>query len=93
MKDSLLEYKRLGKAMTCKELAELMRVSTDTVRRLSQPPYGTIPRIPGVGVIRFDPSVLIEVLCSPPKAKEPRSLTIERHKTGARPIGGYRKCL
>lgn len=92
MREIFLEYAKRG-AMTTEELAKVLRRSKDWVRRNSQGPACLIPRLPGYP-IRFDPMRMIEVFCEPPKKVErPRSLTIERHKTGAKPIGGYRKCL
>lgn len=77
--------------MTIDELAAVLRRKPNWVRSNSGP-NKLIPRLPGLP-IRFDPSAMIDVFCHPQSAARPRSLTIERHKTGATPIGGYRKCL
>ena len=92
MKDLFLEHAKHG-AMTTSELAKILRRSEDWVRRNSAGSHGLIPRLPG-RPLRFDPIAMIEVFCTPhQKVEKPRSLTIERHKTGAKPNGGYRKCL
>lgn len=92
MKEIFLEYAKHG-AMTGPELAKVLRRSEEWVRRNSMGSKCLIPRLPG-RPIRFDPMRMIEVFCAPLKAVErPRSLTIERHKTGEKPVGGYRKCL
>lgn len=92
MKEIFLEYAKRG-AMTCDELAQVLRRSNDWVRRNSMGHNCLIPRLPGKP-IRFDPIKLIDVFCAQTKVIErPRSLTIERHTTGEKPQGGYRKCL
>ena len=91
MKEKFLEYAKRG-AMTIPELCAVLNHKEDWVRRNSMP-GGFIPRLPGYP-IRFDPEAMISVFCQPQKVESrPRSLTIERHRTGAKPIGGYRKCL
>lgn len=92
MKEIFLEFAKRG-TMTADELATVLRRNRSWVINNSRGQYALIPRLPGLP-IRFDPTSLIDVFCKPPEVKEPRSsLTIERHKTGAKPIGGYRKCL
>lgn len=90
MKEIFLNYAKKG-AMTIDELSAVLRRSPQWVRSNSGPGK-ILPRLPGKP-IRFDPMAMIDVFCRPQKAERPRSLTIERHKTGAEPIGGYRKCL
>lgn len=91
MKEIFLEYAKNG-AMTAQELAKVLRRSVWWVLENSKGDTPLVPRLPGYPV-RFDPVAMIDVFCQPPKAEKPSSLTIERHKTGARPNGGYRKCL
>lgn len=91
MKDIFLKFAENG-AMTVDELAGVLRRSSTWVRDNSRPGAPLIPRLPGYP-IRFDPIAMIDVFCPPPKATGPGSLTIERHKTLAKPNGGYRKCL
>ncbi len=91
MKELFLAYAKSG-AMTVDEVAAVLRRKPSWVRDNSRPGCSLIPRLPGYP-IRFDPIVLISVFCEAPKADRPGSLTIERHKTGAKPTGGYRKCL
>ncbi len=89
MKEILLEYAKAG-AMTKEDLAKVLKVSPDVVRRMAK--TGKIPRIPGIRFIRFDPMRLIEVLCETPSAKKPGSVTIERRNpSGNQPSGGFRK--
>jgi hypothetical protein len=91
MREALLQYAKTG-AMTKEQVAELLNLRPEAVRRMSKD--GRLPRIPGVKPIRFDPAKLMQVLCPDAPAKPRRSLTIEGHKTDAkRPKGGYRKCL
>lgn len=90
MKDIFLDYAKKG-AMTIEELAQVIRRKETWVRNNSGAGK-IIPRLPGLP-IRFDPIAMIDVFCQPPKVEKPRSLTIERHRTGAKPKGGYRKCL
>ena len=90
MVEVFLEYAKRG-AMTVEDLAAVLKWRPQHVRNKSGPGK-MIPRMPGYP-IRFDPMKMIDVFCQPSKAEKPRSLTIERHKTGAKPIGGYRKCL
>lgn len=92
VKELFLEFAKKG-AMTPEELAAILRRKPNWVRDNSRGSNPLIPRLPGKP-IRFDPMVMIEVFCRPLVAdQKPRSLTIERHKTGEKPIGGYRKCL
>lgn len=91
MRELFAQYANRG-AMTIDELCLILNRSKDWVRRNSKGDDCLIPRLPGLP-IRFDPSRMVEVFCGPPKVEKPRSLTIERHKTGARSEGGYRKCL
>lgn len=93
MRDLFLEYAKIG-AMTMDELAAVLRRKPSWVRAHSFGASAMIPRLPGKP-IRFDPLVMIDVFCRPqsPPPERQRSLTIERHKTGEKPIGGYRKCL
>lgn len=93
MKEAFLAFAQRGQAMTKEDLALILRVKPEFVRRNSMPPHGYIPRIPHLRQLRFDPLQMIDVFCQHPKVERPSSLTIERHKTGAKPIGGYRKCL
>jgi hypothetical protein len=93
MKAAFLEFVRMGRSMTAEEVAAIIRVKPDYVRRHSKPSQGFIPRIPHLRQLRFDPSRMVEVFCEGPKPERARSLTIEGHKTGAKPNGGYRKCL
>lgn len=90
MKEAFLQYAKTG-AMTKEELAEVLKLKPAAVWRMAR--AGKIPRIPGIHLYRFDPTVMISVFCEPPRVPGPRSLTIERHKTDAKPNGGYRKCL
>lgn len=90
LKEIFLKYIGVG-AMTKEQLAEALNVTERTISDMVR--AGKIPTIARLRQHRFDPNVMIDVFCSPPKAsKKPRSLTIERHKTGAKP-GGYAKCL
>ena len=91
MRDLFLAFAKNG-AMTVDELAQVLRRSPQWVRDNSRGSASLIPRLPGFP-IRFDPMAMIDVFCQPPKAKGLSSLTIERHKTGEKPFGGYRKCL
>lgn len=91
MKEIFLEYAKHG-AMTKEELASVLKIKPEAVRRLAK--AGKIPKIPGLRFVRFDPLTMISVFCGPPKPDSTaRSLTIERHKTGAKTNGGFRKCL
>lgn len=87
VKEIFLEYAKKG-AMTKEDLAEVLKISPDAVRRMAK--SGKIPRIPGLRFHRFDPLKMIDVFCAA-KALEPGSLTIKRHKTCAK--GEFRKCL
>lgn len=89
MKQAFLNFKC---AMTLQELAALLRRKEGWVRAHSSGPNPLIPRLPGYP-IRFDPMVMIDVFCRPQRPEKASSLTIERHKAGAKPTGGYRKCL
>jgi len=89
MREIFLTYAKRG-TMTKEELAKVLNVSAGTVRRMAAD--GRIERVPGLRFLRFDPLKMIDVFCAA-KAESARSLTIERHKTGAKPNGGYRKCL
>lgn len=92
MKELFLQYAQKG-AMTPDELSAILRRKTSWVLDNSRGSKALIPRLPGKP-IRFDPMVMIEVFCRPLVVDQrPRSLTIERHKTGEKPKGGYRKCL
>ena len=93
MKAAFLVFEKRGVAMTAQDLAVILNVKPDYVRRNSKPPHGFIPRIPYLRQLRFDPMQMIAVFCQPPKVEGPRSLTIERHKAGAKPSEGVRKCL
>lgn len=90
MKEIFLEYAKSG-AITIDQLAAVLKRKRGWVREHSGPGK-LIPRLPGYP-IRFDPVAMIDVFCQPPKVERPSSLTIERHKTIAKPNGGYRKCL
>lgn len=91
MKEIFLEYAKRG-AMTKEELAKVLKVTPEAVRRMAK--SGKVPRIPHLRLVRFDPLEMIRVFCEPQGPnKKARSLTIERHKTGAKPNGGFRKCL
>lgn len=91
MKAIFLEYAKKG-AMTKEELALVLNINTETVRRMAK--SGKIPRIPRLRFVRFDPMVMIDVFCGAQESTPARSLTIERHKTGAKTKnGGFRKCL
>lgn len=90
MRELFLAYARKG-AMTMDEVAAVIRRKPDWLRRKSAGPNPEYPRLPG-RPIRFDPMKMIEVFCDAQKP-EARSLTIEGHKTGAKPNGGFRKCL
>jgi hypothetical protein len=90
MREIFLKYAKDG-AMTKEQLAEVLKIKPSLVGDMAR--RGEIPRIPHCRLIRFDPLVMIEVFCHPPKAEKARSLTIERHKTNAKTNGGYRKCL
>ena len=91
MREVLLEYAKKG-AMTKEDLAAVLKVKPAHVGAMAR--SGALPRIPNLRLIRFDPMELIRVLCGPSKKEESRSLTFERHKTGAKPTtGGLRKCL
>lgn len=89
MREIFQQYAKSG-AMTKEQLAEVLKISPDQVRRMAK--AGKIPRVPGVRQVRFDPNEMIRVFCEPPKPKA-RSLTIEKHRTAAKPSGGFRKCL
>lgn len=89
MREIFLEYAKSG-TMTVPELATILRRKSSWVLNNSRGPYALIPRLPGMP-IRFDPMVLMGVFCQPQKVESP--LKIERHKTGVKPHGGYRKCL
>ena len=89
MKDLFLEFAKAG-SMTDEDLASVLKVPVRTVQSMSR--RGEIPRIPKIRAHRFDPLKMIDVFCAAPAAR-PGSLTIERHKTLAKPNGGYRKCL
>ncbi|MGE3756898.1 MAG: hypothetical protein AB7H97_04040 [Pseudobdellovibrionaceae bacterium] len=93
MRQIFLQYAKQG-AMTSEELAAVLRRARRWVINNSGLPGSEklIPRLPGKP-IRFDPMVMADVFCPVQPAKKPRSLTIERHKAGAIPNGGYRKCL
>lgn len=88
MKEIFLAYAKTG-AITKEQLAEVLKLSPETVRRMAK--SGKIPRLPKIWELRFDPMQMIDVFCAP-KVDPTSSLTIERHKTGAKP-GGFRKCL
>ena len=91
MKALFLKFSERG-AMTLTELASVLRMKVDFVRRKAQ--RGEIPRIPGTGrQYRFDPLKMIEVFCEPPK--QDRSLTSEKRESGGNQHsrGGFRKCL
>lgn len=88
MREIFLQYAKKG-AMTKEEVAAVLNVKPDAIRRMAK--SGKIPRIPGFWQLRFDPMAMIEVFCEPQVTK--RSLTIERHKTSAKPQKGFRKCL
>jgi excisionase family DNA binding protein len=77
--------------MTKEELAKVLRIKPSTVYAMAR--AGKIPRIPRIRQLRFDPETLMAIFCQAPALPEPRSLTIERHKTGAKTNGGIRKCL
>lgn len=82
--------------MTCAELAALLRVRPETVRRMSQPPHGRVPRIPHLRQVRFDPARMIDVFCNDLGGNPPppeRSLTTEKRSSRGNPNGGFRKCL
>jgi hypothetical protein len=91
MREIFQNYAKTG-AMTPQELALVLRRKVSWVLNNSRGASALIPRLPGKP-IRFDPIVMIDVFCQPLKPVRAGSLTIERHKTGAKPIGGYRKCL
>lgn len=90
MREVFLQYAKSG-PMTKAELAKVLKTSersiADKVRA------GKIPVVPLVRPYVFDPMEMIEVFCKPLRLKEPRSLTIERHKTRGKLIGGYLECL
>ncbi len=88
MREIFLSFKG---AMTKEDLAEVLKVKPDHVRRMAK--AGVIPKLPGLRLLRFDPLAMIEVFCRPKAEKATRSLTIERHKTGAKSNGGLRQCL
>lgn len=95
MKEAFMKFVNAGVTMTCDELAKIVGYSPDFVRRHSQPPHGFIPRIPPGKPIRFDPTRMIEVFCTPqiePPAPS-RSLKTERRKISENQKGGFRKCL
>lgn len=89
MKEKFLAYAKTG-AMTKEQLAEVLNLKPFAVWRMAKD--GKIPRIPGLHFYRFDPLAMIDLFCGA-QGDKPRSLTIERHKTGAKTSGGYRKCL
>ena len=89
MREIFLEYAKRG-SMTTEELAGVLNLKPETVRRKAK--RGDIPRIPNCRKVLFDPREMILLFCSVP-GEGPRSLTIERHKTGVSTIGGYRQCL
>ncbi len=100
MKDVFLQYAQKG-AMTLEELAQVLQVKPEYVRRNSMP-GGFIPRIPGLRQVRFDPMKMIEVFCEAPAARQPAEAQLrpsslkteetQRHKTEAK-SKGVRKCL
>ena len=97
LKEQLLEFVKRGTAMTCEELAGVLKISPDSVRRNSKPPEGFIPRIPHLRAVRFDPVKMIEVFCeSLPDGPLPAgngSLTTEKRSFSGNHKGGFRKCL
>lgn len=88
MKEKFLTYAKDG-AMTKEQLAGVLQISPESVRRMAK--ANKIPRISGLRAVRFDPIAMIAVFCEAPK--QASSLTIERHKTTAKTMKGYRKCL
>jgi hypothetical protein len=92
VKEAFLEFASKKVTMTTEDLAAILRVSPEYLRKNSKPPHGFIPRVPLIRAVRFCPLKMIEVFCQE-KAERPSSLKIERRKTGEKPKGGYRKCL
>lgn len=89
MKEIFLEYAKKG-SMTTEQLASLLNLEAETVRRKAK--RGEIPRIQGIRSVRFDPLKMIDLFCAV-QGESSRSLTIERHKTDVKTVGGYRQCL
>lgn len=90
MKEIFLSYAKMG-AMTKEQLADVLKIRPDAVARMAR--SGKIPRIPGLRLLRFDAIAMMDVFCAAQGPAKSRSLTIERHKTRAKPNGGFRKCL
>jgi hypothetical protein len=90
MKEIFLAYAKNG-AMTKEELASVLKVKPDMVRRMAK--SGKIPRLPGMYQLRFDPLAMIHVFCAIGPKEPSRSLTIERRKTQAKQNKEFRKCL
>lgn len=92
MREALLQYAKKG-AITKEELAEILRIKPETIRRLAK--AGKIPRVPNIGRVMFDPLKMIEVFCKEEGvvATPPRSLTIERPRQSASQKKGMRTCL
>mgnify|MGYP006196621155 CR=1 FL=1 len=93
MREILLDFIKRGEVMTCEDLARVLKITPDTVRRKAK--AGIWPRIPHLWEVRFDPEAMMNILCDSQKAEKPRSLTIERHKRqSVKPLnGGYVQCL
>lgn len=90
MREIFLQYAKTG-AMTKKQLASVLQITERQVGDMVR--AGKIPTIPGIRHHRFDPDQMIKTFCDVPSPKGSSSLTIERHKTGDKPSGGFRKCL
>jgi hypothetical protein len=89
MREIFLQYAKRG-AMSKKELAKVLNLSERAISDMVR--AGKLKAIPNLGHHKFDPMVMIDTFCPDQGQKPSRSLTIEKHKTGAKP-GGFRKCL
>lgn len=87
MRELFLEFSKKG-AMTKEDLAQILKISPESVRRLAS--TGKIPRIKHTRLLRFDPEKMIEVFCAPETG---RSLKTERQKADRNPKKGFLECL
>lgn len=93
MRAAFLELQARGVALTKEDLAKILNVTPDYVRRHSKPPNGFIPRIPHLRQLRFDPQKMIEVFCDGPLPEGKCSLTKEKRNFVGNQSKGFHKCL
>ena len=93
VKETFKKFIDCGSAMTKEELATILKVSPDYVRRNSQPPDGFIPRIPYLRQLRFDPEQMLRVFCEPKSTERPSSLTTEERNIQRKSKGRFSRCL